>query len=447
MTPDLKQLLHSGKLDTLVTMLASDQVPVVQDAAEAIVSYLLATFPDAQQTTARLAWLRRLISETPLLSHDLQPNERLQFYQFCVNTLYPAIADALPLAVRLPLLADLALIIDTLPAGDDPALQRRLKAIITTRFGAAFGMTRNTRLAKQKLQQALVVMEPLVNTESPYMTDIAALSSMYRRLGNLEKHTSAAAGRHWFDKAMALQETLTTQYPDDLNYQSMLADTYVCRGSVAAETDDDQGSTWFLKHLRIYRQLARMGYQPLESARALTVAYENMGICRLENSPHAARRWLQKSYRIRARQLAEKASISALDDYYIICNLLSKANARCGRQSVAEEFLDRALEAARELYHQDPKNIRHSGILALAYQRAATMYKRKDTEQARLLYQRSQELLYELIRSGVVTPEFCCMALESLKQLERIELVLDGRSQTIWQDRIKEMNTLLEDFY
>jgi hypothetical protein len=105
------------------------------------------------------------------------------------------------------------------------------------------------------------------------------------------------------------------------------------------------------------------------------------------------------------------------------------------------------LETARELYHQDPKNIRHSGILALAYQRSAAMYKRKDTEQARVLYQRSQELLYELIRSGVVTPEFCCMALESLEQLKRIEVALDGRSQDIWQDRIKEMNTLLKDFY
>jgi len=405
--------------------------------------------------TKRMAWLKNLFCEVPLLDMELDADKAISLFTFLLNNLYPGIKGYFSQNVRIPFLMAVELVISQLR--EQLAINSlqtnklyRLQAMTMSRLGAELTFTADHDAAMIKLLSAMEIMQRLLAEEPNDGKFLRTLSNIYQNLGLLERDVSSTAAFMWFEKSAEIRRLLLELEPDNPLNMDILATSYCMLGDV--EEHDEKagggdGKQWFLKTCQLCRRAVAIKPGDEDFQFSLSMAYERLGSMRLRhNKPKNALRWFKKFYAITKQHYdASLNSRPKIDTYWVACNMLGKTYSALNNVASARYWLFKALEIAVRLHSLDHDNIRYCGIRAMACLNLAEELESSYPQTSMKYFSRSLELTDTRIREGLRLIDYLKITISALEGLERTSKDhASPDSSACWKNRLTELETMLD---
>ena len=402
----------------------------------------------------RMAWLKKLFCEVPLLDMELDADKAISLFTFLLNNLYPEIKGYFSQEARMPLLIAVEVVICQLRgllAKNQHQCNRlyRLQAMTMSRLGAELTFTANHDAAMNKLLSAMEIMQRLVVEEPNEARSQRTLSNIYQNLGHLEKDLSSTAAFKWFEKSAEIRKQLHELEPGNLLNMDLLATSYCMMGDIEEhgnENDDGSGGTqWFLKTYKLSRRVIAIKPEDEDYQFSLSLICERLGCLRLrQNKPELALKWFTKSYAITKQHYeANFNSRPKIDTYWVSCNWIGRTCSAMNNEASARDWYFKALEVAVRLHTLDHNKIRYCGIRAMACLKLAQELESSYPETAMKYFSRSLELTDSHIREGLRSIDYCNISIVALEGLERTSKEhATPDSSAYWKNRMAELQKM-----
>ncbi|MDD2899033.1 MAG: tetratricopeptide repeat protein [Desulfuromonadaceae bacterium] len=404
----------------------------------------------------RIAWLKNLFCEVPLLDMELDSDKAISLFTFLLNNLYPDIKGYFSQNVRIPFLMTVELVISQLRellADSQCQCNKlyRLQAMTMSRLGAELTFTGDHDAAMKKLLSAMEIMKRLVVDEPNESKSQRTLSNIYQNLGHLEKDVSSTAAFKWFEKSAETRKQLLELEPGNPLNMDLLATSYCMMGDIEEhgnENDDGSGGTqWFLKTYKLSRRVIAIKPEDEDYQFSLSMICERLGCLRLrQNKPEQALKWFTKSYSITHQHYeANLNSRQKIDTYWVACNWLGRTYSALNDVASSRDWFFKALEVAERLYALDHNNIRYCGILAMACLKLADELESSYPETAMKYFSRSLKLTDSRIREGLRSIDYCNISIAALEGLQRTSMGhTSPDSLTCQKNRLTELQKMLD---
>jgi len=404
----------------------------------------------------RMAWLKNLFCEVPLLDMELDADKAIFLFTFLLNNLYPDIKGYFSQNVRIPFLMAVELVICQLRellAHTQHQCNKlyRLQAMTMSRLGAELTFTADHDAAMKKLLSAMEIMQKLVVEQPNEAKSQRTLSNIYQNLGHLEKDVSSTAAFAWFEKSAVIRKQLLELEPGNPLNMDLLATSYCMMGDIEEHdngNDDGSGGTqWFLKTYKLSRRVIAIKPEDEDYQFSLSLICERLGCLRLrQNKPERALKWFSKSYAITHQHYeANLNSRPKIDTYWVACNWLGRTYSALNDVASARDWFFKALEVAERLHALDHNNIRYCGILSMACLKLADELESSYPETAIKYFSRSLLLTESRIREGLRSIDYCNMSIAALEGLERTgKGHASPDSMACWKNRLVELQAMLD---
>jgi Trypsin-like peptidase domain/Tetratricopeptide repeat len=288
----------------------------------------------------------------------------------------------------------------TVPSRLD-AIARRLAPVLDQLIDRSKAQSHGTADAPGSAMLAEILSQLLVRTSAQLAagldaSDLEDLSASYDRLGNVIRSSNQAEALRVFQAALAIDELLVRQAPENASYQYELSISYERIAGLMAASDPAEAERLYLAAVDEFERLAAADRDDIDYQRGLSRCYRRLGIL-------AAAYDRAKAEGFHRAALAKAEELSANDrdnnDYW---DDIALSNTNLGDlaastdRTEAHRLHSAALDIRKRLLENEPANRYYQRELSISYERLGNLAMDSNPAEAQRFHREALRIRKEL---------------------------------------------------